>query len=588
MAEVTQQSDQYLFECATSSSEAAPNISKGKSMAYVVDLNQGSYNSGIVSIDATNQINGAKGFASLRDSYITVPYVVSLNNVSGTVGSASAVTEFIGALKANTATVIDKVQIEVNGKTLVTPTGYLSHWNNLRAMTEWSDDDVKVHGPSALMFPDNVNSIGFNNGVTTSGDGYYNNNDNVTNALSIGNNSVTPEWLLNDGFVKRQLCNPPVVTSNGTSINSFGWGSTHQNAFKTLCQNSGKGCIVVGTGGATPGSVAQIFYLLRIRLVDIHPIFKTFDLVANPQLKLTLYFNTGSSVITTDVSKNMRLTSTTLTQGNTCPFLISSAASGCGMASVLTANVTTLNLAWGVMGNSLTTSATAGNYYPYSTCRLYIPFYDLQPEKELQIVKSPKKTVRYLDYFVQSFKGQAGTGISTTGPINSNFSLQLSGTLKNVKYVALIPFVNTSADASNYTTGTTNIDQYASPFDSAPWTFQPGSLITNFNVQIGNQWLFNNSSSYDFSSFLDEFVKIGSVYGSLEHQISNGLIGEDSWMWGNRVMIADVSRLSNKDISQSILITGTNSCSQGTDFICLAVYEKEFELDRVVGTVELI
>jgi len=105
----------------------------------------------------------------------------------------------------------------------------------------------------------------------------------------------------------------------------------------------------------------------------------------------------------------MTLTSTTLTQGNTCPFMISSAATSCGLVNVLAANASTLTLAWGVMGNSLTTTATAGNYYPYSTCRLYLPFYDLQPEKELQIVNSPKKTVKYLDYFYQVFKGQAGT-----------------------------------------------------------------------------------------------------------------------------------------------------------------------------------
>jgi hypothetical protein len=285
MADVTQQTDQYLFECATSKSESAPNVSKDKSMSYVVDLNQGSYNSGIVSIDATNQINGAKGFASLRDSYITVPYVVSINNGGGALTATPAnITQFIGALKANTSTIIDKVQIELNGKTLVTPSGYLSHWNNLRAMTEWSDDDTKTHGASALLYPDDVTSIGFSNAASTSGDGYLNNANNPNVALG-SSNTTTTEYPYNSGFVKRQLCNPPVVSSNGTAVNPFPWASTHSATAKILCQNSGKGATVVGSGAAS-GSVAQFFYMLRIRLVDIHPIFKTLDLVANPQLKL--------------------------------------------------------------------------------------------------------------------------------------------------------------------------------------------------------------------------------------------------------------------------------------------------------------
>lgn len=253
------------------------------------------------------------------------------------------------------------------------------------------------------------------------------------------------------------------------------------------------------------------------------------------------------------------------------------------MLLVLAANASTLTLAWGFMGNSLTTTATSGNYFPYSTCRLYIPFYDLQPEKELQLVNSPKKTVKYLDYFVQLFKNQAGTGVSTTGPLNANFSLQLSGTLKNVKYVCLIPYANTTT--GNFATAT--VDQAASPFDSAPWTCQPGSLITNFNVQIGNQWIFNNAQSYDFNAFLDEFIKVGSIYGSMEHQLANGLINEDQWAFGQRIMIVDVSRLTSKDISQSILISGTNACAQGSDFLCLAVYERSFVIDRISGEVEI-
>ncbi|KAL7687038.1 hypothetical protein Plhal304r1_c024g0082541 [Plasmopara halstedii] len=168
----TQLTDEFLHESATAGPDQSVSVLKGKSMSYVIDLNQGSYTKGIVTLDATNQLNGSQGYASLRDAYITVPFVATIKNTGAgaLAGTAAVITQFVAGLKCNIATIIDKVQIELNGKTIVTPSGYLSHWNNLRAMTEWSDDDVKSYGASALLYPDDVSSIGFSSTASNSGD----------------------------------------------------------------------------------------------------------------------------------------------------------------------------------------------------------------------------------------------------------------------------------------------------------------------------------------------------------------------------------------------------------------------------------
>lgn len=227
------------------------------------------------------------------------------------------------------------------------------------------------------------------------------------------------------------------------------------------------------------------------------------------------------------------------------------------------------------MGNVLTTSG-AGTFYPYSTTRMYIPFYDIQPEKALEIVRAPKKKSVFLDYYMQPFKNNA---------VNGNFALQISASIKNAKYVALLPYSNT---ASGHFATATGVDQYASPFDSSPWTCQGGSLVTNYNCQIGNKWVFNSGTSYDFSGFLDEFVKVGAVYGAMSHELGNRLIDEDKWSMAQRIMIADVSRLTSKDVPQSMLITGTSSCSQIVDFVVIVAYERSFVLDRITGEVDLL
>ena len=585
MSDTTQLADQFLHDCSISPDDSY-KVSKGKSVSYVVDLNQGSYNSGIVTIDATNQLTGSQGYASLKDGYITVPYVATLKNIGAGSLGASSITDFVAGMKCNTTTIIDKVQIEINGKSIITASGYLSHWNNLRAMTEWSADEINKMGASAFLYPDDVSSIGFLNTVpASSGDGYFNNATNATANLLTG--TVTgPEIFENTGYIKRVLSNPPVVANKDGAVSPMNWASCSSTAAATISAQTGKGATVLASGAAGT-NLATFHYLHRIRLVDIHPIFKEMDLVSNPQVKLTLYINTGVATVDVSATNAMSLNSVVLTQGNTCPVMISSGASGNGMAGVLNSTATQLQLAWGVMGNALTTTASAAQYYPYSTTRLYLPFYDLKPEKALEIVKQPVKKCKFLDYYVQSFKGQAGLGVQPNS-FGANFSFQMSNATKNAKYVALLPFANTAAVSgvpTNYKTAV-GIDQYASPFDSAPWTCQPGSCITNFNVQVGNKWVYNAAQSYDFQGFLDEFCKIGALNGAQTHEMANGLIDEDKWQNAQRILVADVSRITEKDVPNSILVSGTNSASQGVDCIVIIAYEREMSLNRITGELE--
>lgn len=72
----------------------------------------------------------------------------------------------------------------------------------------------------------------------------------------------------------------------------------------------------------------------------------------------------------------------------------------------------------------------------------------------------------------------------------------------------------------------------------------------------------------------------------MSHELGNGLIDEDKWSVVSRIMIADVSRLTSKDVPQSMMITGTNSCTQIMDALVIVAYERSFTLDRITGEVE--
>ncbi|KAG2785332.1 hypothetical protein PC112_g24650 [Phytophthora cactorum] len=276
------------------------------------------------------------------------------------------------------------------------------------------------------------------------------------------------------------------------------------------------------------------------------------DLMANPQIRLRFRVNQGTSVVAVDASKNMSLTSTTLASGNTCPIMIASAATGNPMASVLAASAG-FSVSWGAVVNALEPTID-GTYMPFTTARLYVPFVHL--ENPQAIISKPVKK------------------------FNAAFDLQLSASVENAKYVVVLPFAEQTSSFA-----TAAVQEFQSPFDSAPWTLQPGSSIRNFNVGIGSSQVIDISHDYDFHHFTNEIAKIGAINGDLTPELVNGLLNYQAWSLSNRMLIADVSRLPEKDIPQSIQIQGTNAGCQGVNLLVLVISEQELTLDRLTGEV---
>ncbi|OQR80452.1 hypothetical protein THRCLA_23484 [Thraustotheca clavata] len=425
---------------------------------------------------------GAKGFAGCPDAYLNVPYVVTAKNTSaGALGAA--MNRYCVGLQCGVWNVVDSLAIELDGKSILTEADYKMYWNNLQAMTEWSSTDVQKMGADAFLSPDDWVSRGYSSTASASGDGFTNNNTNTIAAPG-----VVPEGTQvseNTGFISRVYSNPQpvsVISNVGveSGLNSYNWITTRSQAATTIAYQNGKGAFVsTGATGAVAAAVAEQiagtwYHMLKIRLVDLHPIFKQIDLMANTQLKLRIRFNTGytdiawtSATLNTSTSAYvaplLSLTSTTMQSGNTCPIMIASAATNNAMNGVLplisgagpqVSTTGSLRVAFGVLQNSLTTLATAGNYFPFTTCRLMLPFYDIA--NPTSIVSNPVKKTVFPDVYAQYFKSRAGMGATTTQQ-NATFNLQLSGSWKNIKYVALIPYSETS---SGHYASASNVEQF--------------------------------------------------------------------------------------------------------------------------------
>jgi hypothetical protein len=590
MTDSTQLADQFLLQSSLKT-DVSVKVSRGKSVATVNDGQSGSYSSGIVSFDCQSALNGSTGYASLKDAYVVLPFVVSMKNTAATALSAGAYpARYALGMKCNVANVIDEVKVYLNGKSIVTPSEYKQIWSNVRAMAELTTAEVEKHGADMFLFPDDWESTKHSATATEMGDGYCNNLLSGASALTLaGVTDATRRepGRSNSGFIRRVLNNPPEVAG---ATASHGWPSLGSATSQAVAQMRGTGAFKKGTTLTQGSTLGEWFYMLIIRLVDLHPIFSEIDLVGNPQLKLELKVQTGYSDLTltpaADLSvRSMKLDSTTLVAGSMCPVIIGSsfvvnATNRDSMYDVIgtTGSSDKLRIAWGPIHNSITTIATAGSYFPFTQARLNLPFYDIA--NPMALVSKPMKTIKYLDCYSQMFSaGEAGVGIMTT---NNNLSIQVASSHKNVKYVCVLPYANTTS--GNFATAVST-QQFASPFDSSPWTCQPGSSIRDFQVQVGNKNVFQDTHSYDWQNFMDEFTRISAINGDISREISNGLIGMDKWQTTQRILVADCSRISEVDVPQSIKVSGTNVSTQGTNLLVLVVYERSLELDRITGEV---
>lgn len=151
MTDTTQLADQFLHDCSVSP-DPVVSISKDKRVVHCVDNSNGSYQSGVITIDATSQLNGSTGFGSLRDAYLALPYVVTMKNTHATNSFAGVVPKYGVGLKCGVWNVIDSLSVELNGKSIITDNDYKLYWNNIRAMTEWSSTEVVKRGADSFLY----------------------------------------------------------------------------------------------------------------------------------------------------------------------------------------------------------------------------------------------------------------------------------------------------------------------------------------------------------------------------------------------------------------------------------------------------
>ncbi len=588
-SQATQLNDKFLVETAFSHDDYL-KVSTDKQVVQCNDNNQGSYTNGMVTIDTTNQLGGNTGFAAIKEGYVVVPYLVTLKNADATrtVGAYPCNAQSV-IMKGNVGNILDRVDISIGGTSIVAGQSFSNLWNNTRLLFDTSVDANSKNGGTSLMYPDT--GIPTWSAASANGDGYSSNQINPI--LPPSYDAAASGYAYNSGAQKRSLEATPLALAGATAAagaKTNNWPSQLTATVQQNCINNGKSYFQATTNNAT-GAVASTLgrwvYMIKLKLTDIHPVFDTLDLTKNPQIRLVLYFNTGSvniSVGSTTVPL-FSLASTSMTGGNTVPIMFTSGAvtgttggvGGNPNALFLAQNITTttpqIQIAFGPVNNSI---ENGGSALPFTTTRLYLPMYNLVPEIERQIISNPVKKFVYNDVYIQPF-----VSASATITAGQQFNLTVQSTFSNIQYVAVLPYTSqTIAAAGTNFLAVTGAFQGQSPFYGAPLQTAPGSGAYNMQCTIGSTPLYRTLMSYDYQHFLDELTHIFGVNGGDSRSFGNGLINQIDWTNTYKTWLFDCSRLSS-DVSQNVSITGNYQSDQALDFYVVIVRRRSGDQNRI-------
>lgn len=550
--------------------------------------------------------------------------------------------EFAVGLKAGHFQLIHSLAVEYNNTSVVQLTPYLNHFVSYKMLTTLDDSDLRKWGDSIGFFADSAmshdyiqadvttstNAAGVGNvgtaGLSSSGWGSVN-NKNVPSMGSFTDYVTNKQKnAANEGFMKRTLGNAANATSGKLTTSTV----TSSDKFSVQARNYYQ--------QATTSNYTDVWYVMAsIRLKDIADFFDKLPLTRGAYLRLLINTNTASHtyrytvVAATDSAanavgvpafvSNIKMASTTVVGGST-PLMIAS-ADGIDNAAASAGNLTsTTNIGLqldklpfhrdgksrgqgGAFWSQITASASAGagdyafnlscnigkatvgsntfTHPAFSQCRLYVPLYTMTNEEVSRyLTLQPTKQVVYRDIF------QYQIDVGANGVFNS----LLTNGIANPKSLVVIPYIQTSANATGLTSTTAasfiqTLPVWQSPFSSEPGTTSPYISLKDYNVQLAGVNVYTSNYQYDFETFRNELARANCINGGVVDGLTSGLIGYEDFLINKRYYVTDLSRRikAEDSVPKSIQISGQNNSSVPITLFVFLEFERSINISLDSG-----
>lgn len=620
-------SDQFLFASSMEGQTSAePMVTK--TVTYISDSNNGSYQSGQVQIDTSSLSNSGK-WVAYNAAYLEIPLVLALYPTTAVTGfDTNLDCNFAAGLKnCFAAALIHSFQLEVNNVSVQQLTPYTGFYINYKMMTSMSQDDLHKVGPSIGFYPDTCDSFTFNTAASPEGEGSSNNRNfglhmlypsnqgriYTSATVAAGASPITISQCLvgtpldslyttntpsqnnkipstaNFGFFKRQTLyafQPSAAATSANSSNHYSLLLSESNA-RTLWTN------YFATVSSSTTATKVWYILAQIRLKDMSDFFAQVPLTRGLYCRLVLNLNLATATLTSSLTNavagatgtygspavtSFTQSSISMTQ-STCPMMFASSNVGQGAQGVDTVGSKTWKLQLAIA--SLTPSQNGGLYssaitHPLTTCRLYAPAYVMNAAAEsMYLQENPTKTIIYKD-IINYIVPATATGVE----INQ----LLTNGVVAPKTLIVIPIFS-AGDAGNKLS---QIAAHQSVFAAEPGTTSPLAALTNFNVLLAGQTIYQLNQQYDFQSFTDELQDQNAINGGQTTGLNSGLIDQYSWSMAYRYYVTDLSRRTSgaeMNIPKSIQIQGQNLSARTVTYFCFVEVERSVTLSLLNGAI---
>jgi len=599
-------SDKVIYETSMMNTiESIPFVRKEN--VYVIDSNNNSYSGGSVIIDSSSFSNSGK-FADYKSGFIQIPLVLRLEfNPSGTPGFNTASPSSIAAiesamslgLKNGSWQILQSMSIDLNNTNIVQLSSFVNQYITFKMLTQMSSDDLQKYGDSIGFQPDTGYGVRYNNdsGNHPEGHGSINNLNNAPqNSSSVSEDGYTyndayTKFGYNEGYKKRQ------------SMTGFDPNSEFVNQFTSETQTAQMGQSYFKSGTIGQSDEYTKFWLctLTLRLKDIASFFEEIPLARGLFFRFTLNLNLAQHTIkyvvnTTNTAYNLVDTSVVKSNliGGTSPLMVASALPYNGMKELVTgvaSNFIGLGGAGAVdtpFEYEIAMNVGRDNKYPvscpwFTSCRLYVDLYQMAPSAEQQYISLNRaKQITYRDIY--SF--QIDLSNSSSGDdINTSFSQLLTNGLVNPKGLLLICYAGAASNPVSKTG--TKLDAYQSPFAAEPSTPTPFIKLTNLQVQVGAQNVFQQNQVYSWENWLEETSRIYAVNGGQTTGMNSGLISYKDYITNYGYIYVDLERrlVGENSVPKSIQVSANclSGKIQNVRIMAFVEFERTIAINPATG-----
>jgi len=167
-----------------------------------------------------------------------------------------------------------------------------------------------------------------------------------------------------------------------------------------------------------------------------------------------------------------------------------------------------------------------------------------------------------------------------------SFNQIISNGIVDPQELVVVPLINPIGNSTTVTT----LEPYVSPFDSCPGTTCPYASISNYQVQLSGQNVYQSPITYDWDAFVSEVAQSGSLNGAQSTGLMSGLIGEKEWSAAYRYYVTNLKRRipANNMVPISIGLSGVNNTSRAMNYLVFVTYKRKIAINVIDGTVRRV